>query len=431
MPRQLLCVELNEFNRQLLEEAAESLNLTHVKKLIALPYESKIVTEDLYDSGFLEPWVQWVSVHTGVPSTEHKIKHLGDVTLLKHDQIWERLHDQGVTSGIWGAMNATRGRAECCHFFLPDPWTFSEVAVPKEVNNLLDFPRYLARNYLRPNLVLVLKHFMKFAAFACHWDVLKKVLPCLIEFLVYAVRFKAAHFVTYSLAEYVSTIRFFHYRKKFQPQYSSLFLNLIAHAQHYYWYEGPVSKNPRLKYTFKMLDRILGTVFSEIGSDTDVVVTNALSQMNTSHEPAWILYRQKDHGSFLRALGIRFERVEACMTHDAHIYFSSPADRASAEVLLKSVVVNQKPMFSVESYPDQPNKLFYMIVYTDDCGPETVMSGNAKDLKFGDHFVAIVRRTAKHINAATVFASADIFPRKPFYNHEMAPRMIDHLLKER
>ena len=31
----------------------------------------------------LDPWVQWVSIHTGKPSSEHKILELGKVSELK------------------------------------------------------------------------------------------------------------------------------------------------------------------------------------------------------------------------------------------------------------------------------------------------------------------------------------------------------------
>jgi hypothetical protein len=150
----MLLVELNEFNKDLLKSAAESLKLKNIQKILALT-EFHTITDDTYDSGYLEPWVQWVSVHTGTPSAKHQIKHLGDVPNVTEPQIWERLSEKGVTCGVWGAMNASRNAARNCLFFLPDPWTFTELGYPEPLNQLLDLPRYISKNYLNTRVSIL------------------------------------------------------------------------------------------------------------------------------------------------------------------------------------------------------------------------------------------------------------------------------------
>jgi hypothetical protein len=129
MHQKVLFLELNEFNQDLLIKSAHDLSLKNLEKLVSL-HKMSTLTEDTYESDFLEPWVQWVTVHTGIPSTHHQIKHLGDVPHLGTEQIWEALSKKGMSSGIWGAMNASRGAAENCLFFVPDPWTVSEKGYP-------------------------------------------------------------------------------------------------------------------------------------------------------------------------------------------------------------------------------------------------------------------------------------------------------------
>src|SRR3990167_7265173 len=109
--KKVLLLELNEFNAELLKRAADELNLRNIQKLCAL-HQTQLSTRDTYESDFLEPWVQWVYIHTGKSSQEHQIKHLGDVPHLETEQIWESLSKKGVSSGIWGAMNANRGQSE-------------------------------------------------------------------------------------------------------------------------------------------------------------------------------------------------------------------------------------------------------------------------------------------------------------------------------
>src|SRR3954471_16527262 len=76
--RGLTIVELNEFNFPLLERAANELKLTNLQALLRLP-KASLWTDDTYACGLLEPWVQWVSIHTGQPASQHRIQHLGDV----------------------------------------------------------------------------------------------------------------------------------------------------------------------------------------------------------------------------------------------------------------------------------------------------------------------------------------------------------------
>jgi hypothetical protein len=69
----MLLIELNEFNRELLQNIADTRGLTHLKRVLGWSRASTF-TSDEYDTGFLEPWVQWVSVHTGVPSGQHGVR---------------------------------------------------------------------------------------------------------------------------------------------------------------------------------------------------------------------------------------------------------------------------------------------------------------------------------------------------------------------
>lgn len=419
MEKNFFFIELNEFNSQLIADAAKIYKLPNLTKALSLPYQRKTVTSDVYDSGYLEPWVQWVSIHTGHPSSDHKVKHLGDVAFNNKKQIWEELSDRGITSGIWGAMNATRGTAENCKFFLPDPWTFEEHGYPKEINNFLGLPRYMARNYLRPRISVLLVQLFKFSLFMLRSSSFFALLKELPYFLPYVIRYRGANFVTYSLAEYLSTLRFLDYWRTERPRFSSLFLNLIAHAQHYYWLDVPLEENDRLKYVFTYLDKILGTIFKATGQDVDILITNALTQINTNKEPAWILYRQKDHTTFLSQLGLKPKNIQACMTHDAHLYFENPNARADAAKKLKSCSIGDTKFFHVEEYEADPTKVFYMIQFTDPVDENTKLTWDGGSLRMLDQFSPIVRRTAKHSNSGVAIASADILPSLPFPNHEI------------
>ena len=119
--RKIIIIEFNEFNTELLAQACGKLSLPAISWMLSLPSYS-YRTEDTYDSGFLEPWVQWSSVHLGVPSSYHSIKNLGEVHTDDFQAIWEVLDEKGISSGVFGCMNAVRKSSSGNRFFLPYPW---------------------------------------------------------------------------------------------------------------------------------------------------------------------------------------------------------------------------------------------------------------------------------------------------------------------
>src|SRR5262245_17504836 len=99
-----LLLELNEFNDRLLKESAKNFQLKNIQAILAFPH-IRASSEDTYESDLLEPWVQWVCIHTGTSSSTHGVRHLGDVSSMKFRQIWERLSEHGVSTGVWGVLN--------------------------------------------------------------------------------------------------------------------------------------------------------------------------------------------------------------------------------------------------------------------------------------------------------------------------------------
>ena len=44
----------------------------------------------------LEPWIQWVSAHTGKDFKDHKIFRLGDIVNSDHEQIFEVIEKKAI-----------------------------------------------------------------------------------------------------------------------------------------------------------------------------------------------------------------------------------------------------------------------------------------------------------------------------------------------
>lgn len=426
---QMLLVEFNEFNSELTEKFSRELELQHIQKVLSLR-RIETFTADTDEGNALEPWVQWVSVHTGVSSNAHGIQHLGDVPDLAFPQLWEALSDKGWKVGVWGPMNASKGTARNCGFFLPDPWMVSERAHPEKLNAALELAQYFSKNYLQVETSYALMLLTRFLWLIRDRRCLGEFLLGLGLFLKGLLRFGPKHFVVITFFDYLSASLFVSYKQEVRPHFSLFFMNSLAHLQHHHWRSMEVKDNPELAFGFRLLDRIFGMLLKSLGSGEKLVVANALSQKNTAGGEPWILYRQRDQASFLKSVGITFAKVEPHMTHDAHLFFESEHDKEAAWKALSEARIEGRRLFHLERYENEPLKLFYRIDYTNVVPKGYVLEINGHSLNFFDLFKEIVVRTGRHIPQGAIYTDLDgldgdgeSLPRR-ILNHELSPMIL-------
>jgi hypothetical protein len=419
----MILVELNEFNKELFSKAVETMKLPMIERVLAMQW-TKTITQDKAERHGLDPWVQWVSVHTGKPSDIHGIEHLGDVSRLTEKQIWEVLNENGVSTGIWGAMNAKSRHHSKCLFFFPDPWTLSENAHPSELNELLSLPRYYARNYLDIDFLVVLKTTASLLKFLLRPMIFVKIAKYLPLFLNTLFNNGIKNYVLFSLFDIINALIFDVYKKKYHPKFSLIFLNSIAHAQHHHWTsDNNISKEMRC--AIKLVDIALAIIFNTQEKNEDVLIINALTQRRSYDTSEKYLYRQKDPELFLEAIGVKFSKVDQLMTNDALVFFSSATDTNEAYRILNGAVINETPIFDVKKYPDDPKKLFYQLDFWNPVPENSYLLVNGKKIPFYNLFECVVRRSGEHIPQGDIFSSTPIFP-SSIQNHEVFHYLLKH-----
>ena len=419
--KRLLLVELNEFSTELLERGARDLGLANIARLLTMP-ATQTKTDDQVEHRGLDPWVQWVSVHTGQPSTVHGVLHLGDTPdKLGLRQLWEVLDLRGTSSGVWGAMNATRGDARLCKFFLPDPWTFSEPAYPADLNDLLALPRYYSKNYLDVSIPTFLRDGLKLARYVLRSGALGRILGQMPFVLGGVARNGINNGVLFSLFDLVSVAMFVARKRDEQPDFSLIFMNSIAHLQHHRWGDGK-QRTGEMKFGLRVIDRTLGWLFASLSEGESVVVMNALSQRNIVGERPRVCYRQINPAKFLHSIGVDFSRVEQLMTNDAHVFFASAGDCKRATEVLAAASLEGKPLFHVEADSADPLRLFYQVDFWDELDATATASIGGRKVRYLEHFEAIVARSGSHVQTGKVFAEGIELP-EAMYNHEMAGRI--------
>lgn len=370
--------ELNEFNMKLLDSKKNK--FANIKSLLNNKnYKTKIT--DKLNSNFLEPWSQWISIHTGIKAEKHGINHLGDTSFINYKQVWEINENINL---VWGCLNSKKGTRNEINFF-PDPWSIDENTNIYKTQNILNFLRYSVQNRYKKNYLKILYLFI--LAITDYFYHLKfKILKC-FKFLIGTNSASEL----YSIFEYLNFLIFLEISKSKKIHTSIFFANLLAHYQHYYW----DNQNERkINWCLKIVDNMLGECFKNF---EDVIVMNGLSQENTLNKKNNYIYAPKNGFlDFLKKFDFDFKDVIPCMSYDCIVLFKNLNEKKKFIKLIDNFEIDEKnkKIFHCDDYPDY-NRLFLRLDYFNE--ENVFFLYNNKSFKFNNYFNIIALRTGKHI----------------------------------
>lgn len=408
----VLFLELNEINfEQVLGYAAQG-KLKTLAGLIAQHGLCRTTSEQKYEE--LEPWIQWVTAHTGLTLAEHGIYRLGDVNRRSIDQIWEVLERQGVKVGAISPMNASN-QCVAPAFFMPDPWTTTKISgerlahlyppVAAAVNNNADAK-------LTPAMaVKLLKGLVRNAHPQSYSGYMSDIVG-----VARRQSWRKAMVLDRLLADvFVTEV------KETRPGFASLFLNAGAHIQHHYLfnsstYQGDL-RNPDWYVSanadpvfdvYQLYDEIVARVRRTF-PDHRIMLATGLHQ--DPHGKLTLYWRLRDHAEFLSRAGVPYSRVEPRMSRDFVIFCDSTDQAAAVEARLGKLTSPQgDPLFAVDNRGDS---LFVEFIWSSDIGADFVylrdgepVHGLREDVAFvaiknGEHngtgYFVDTGRTADHV----------------------------------
>jgi hypothetical protein len=395
----LLLLELNEINFDVARYYVEKFNLRHLASLLAETSRSTS-SETTYEQ--LEPWIQWVSAHSGLTAAEHNIFRLGDIVNGKVPQIFEQVEAQGMTVGAVSPMNA-ENHLKRPAYFLPDPWTKTPSdgsywsrslsdALAQAVNDNSE-GRITAKSAL--SIVLGLMRFAK-----------PRHYPQYIKLALGSrgAPWRKALFLDLFLHDLHASLFRSH-----RPNFSTLFLNAGAHIQHHYFFNSqavttPALQNPSwyaasnvdpLVETFQLYDTIVGEYLAD--RETNLIVATGLSQKPYDHVEFY--YRLKDHAAFLQLVGVTCTQVIPRMTRDFLVEFASAADAAAASAQLSKLMAETPSKPPVPLFTEIDNRgssLFVTLTYPNEVSEDLVVTGGATPVKLAEHVVFVAIKNGMH-----------------------------------
>ena len=364
-PKPVVLIELNEINFDFVTHYASQGDLPAFQRLIANHGFVRTTSEQRYEE--LEPWIQWVTAHTGLTLAEHKVFRLGDIVATEHEQIWEYLESHGITVGAVSPMNA-KHRLKNAAFFLPDPWTPTDMTAPLLYRRLHRAVCQAVNDNeagrLTAGAVLDLLAGAAKAARLRNYP----------HYVRLAAGSRQREWYRSMFLDLLLTDLFVDLHQRSRPGFSSLFLNCGAHIQHHYMFAsaayGGQQRNPSwylqpnedpVRDMLRLYDRILEDLQRTLPG-VRLMLATGLHQ--NPHEKVTYYWRLRDHADALQRLGVVFEAVEPRMSRDFVIRFASPAQAAAAAALLSALQTQDgADLFYVDN---RGTSIFAMLIYANE-----------------------------------------------------------------
>jgi len=177
--KKVILIEFNELCPALLDKWMAEGHLPNFKRLYDRS-EIFISEADESDPGNLEPWIQWYSVHTGLPYSKHGVFYLTDGPKAGHPDIWSMLQAHGLRVWNCSSMNAA-GFAREGSAFLPDPWCTTEQASPDDLGIFHRFVSHHVQEYSNNEAALSTSDTLKFLYFMATHGLRGKTISAIVN----------------------------------------------------------------------------------------------------------------------------------------------------------------------------------------------------------------------------------------------------------
>lgn len=350
--RRTLQIELNELSPTLIDEFIEAGELPNFRRLRD---SSEVFITDASDEANLEPWVQWPTLHTGIPDRDHGIEQLGEADRVAGRGIARELADAGFKVGVFFPMNLDYGPLD--GFVVPDPWNPDSGPHPVSIIPFTDFvvsavqensAGRLDRHAAGPFLAYLAAHGLTAATAAA------AVRQLIQEWRDPGVKWRRS-----LILDAISYDVFRDLVRRHEVAYATFFSNSTAHFQHYFWRNfrpesfsvpAPSEDHPSLSDAvlagYRGHDYLIGRFLSDF-PDYRLVLVTALSQQ--PWDTTKCTYRPRDFERLLDVVGItEAAAVEPVMAEGFFVSFADEASTDAAVSRLQKSQFGAKPLFTVQ-----------------------------------------------------------------------------------
>jgi hypothetical protein len=427
----IVLLEFNELCPSLMRRFMGEGKLPNFQRLYR---EAQVYETDAQEEApYLEPWIQWVTVHSGMNYREHQIFHLADGHTLQQKCLWDILSEHGHRVWVCGSMNI-RYEKPINGLVMPDPWS---TEVPSSDPCLEPYFKFVQRNvleYTNENIPLSSADYARFLAFMVTHGLSVGTVRAILEQLL-SERQGHHRWKRAALLDKLQLDVFAHFYRKIKPSFSSFFINSTAHFQHLYWrnmepdlFQRKPTEAEQAEYAqailfgYQEMDSLLARFFDLAERDTTLIFCTALSQqpcLKYETDGGKLFYRPKDFARFVEFAGVEgYAEIVPVMSECFNIRFeSAPAAAAARERLTRLRVGEAAAMFV-----EQRDQTLYSACSINSSVPQNAMlsmDGGGPSAPFFDHFYRV-----DGIKSGMHHPEGMLWIRQPDRMHRIHPQKI-------
>lgn len=356
----VLVLELNELCPPLIERFIAAGDLPAFARLRAR--SATFVTDAGEDVEHLNPWIQWVTVHTGASFAEHGVFKLGEGATLGQRTIADHVGRAGGSVWLCGPMNVVP-RDPVAGAWLPDPWNPDRAPEPGELEPFARFVRGNVQEHTNPAHRSTPGDAAAFVRFMARHGLSGATLREVAAQLAGERTGRRLRWRRAALLDRFQWDLFASEWRRRRPTFATYFSNTTAHFQHLYWRHmdptafvlQPTDEELRtfggaVREGYREMDRIVGLALDLVGDHATLVLCTALSQqpyLGMEQGDGKRFHRAHDLGALLDRLGVvGATGVAPVMSEQFHVYFADEDAAVEAERRLGAARVDGGPLLA-------------------------------------------------------------------------------------
>jgi hypothetical protein len=361
-------VILMEFNELCPSLMAQFMAAGHLPNFQRLHAQSQVFTTDAEEEPpNLQPWVQWVTVHSGLPFREHRVFDLGKGHELRRPNVWDVLSQNGRRVWVCGSMNV-RYDAPLNGYLLPDAWSAGAPPYPDELLPYYRFVQQHVQEYTNERVPLTRADYLAFVRFMAAHGLSARTVMGIVRQLV-SERTGPTRWKRAVILDQLQFNLFTSVYRRLAPHFSSFFLNSTAHYQHFYWRNmepevfkvKPTADDQRayaeaVLFGYRQMDELVGGFLKLAAGRATLILCTALSQqpcLKYEDEGGKSFYRPRDFDKLLAFAGVEGPyTVSPVMSEEFHVVFPRPEAAVEAQGRLLSLRVDGRPCLKADMRED-------------------------------------------------------------------------------
>lgn len=336
MPRRkMIFIEFNELSPLLLSRFMAQGELPSFK----LFHDASVVftTDAGEDPPYLEPWIQWPTIHSGVPFARHKISRLGDGRRnLAEKLVGDVLSANGFTVGLFSPMNLNY--KDVRGYSIPDPWDPEGCTWPLSLQPFWQVVSRAVQESSRDGS-MSLKDLLTFGIFLLRHGLRPSTVRSVLAQLIAERRSSGVGWRRASMLDAIQYDVFRFLNKRYDVDLATFFSNSTAHYQHYYWrnmnpseFEVPPTPDDHpslanaILHGYQSMDRLLARFMADEPNALLVLCTGLSQQPWTNTQK--VMFRPRSFQSLFRfaEVAVPDEAIKPVMAEEFFLELACEAD---------------------------------------------------------------------------------------------------------